>query len=136
MKIKHGIAAALVALSLGGCATFQALTAVSTATVTATQAVVAGNGYDAAEAGATAFLTFCHASPADATCSAANRRDVIKYTRAGRAARNQLETIILSSCPAGAQTCTAPIPSTLYNVVVAAVTNLKTTPAASYAGAQ
>jgi len=117
----------VLALSLGGCAQLQTLTQVVTATVSPTQAIVAANAFDAAESGATAYLVYCRTNLATAICSADNRRAVIKYTRAGRAARNQIETTINSG---------SSVPSALYNTLIAAVTNLRSTPAAAYAGAQ
>lgn len=120
------IALSLAAL-LGGCASISALTAVATASVTPTQALVAANAFDAAESGATAYLVYCKSAPTDANCQAMFRRQVIQYTRAGRAARNQMETYIQTS---------ASIPSAVYNTVIAAVSNLKSTPAANYVGAK
>lgn len=126
--MKKLLVLALIALSLGGCATISALQLAVSSTVTPTQAIVAANAFDAIESGATAFLTFCKANAnVDATCIAGNRRNVIQYTRAGRAARNQMETYVQSS---------SSIPAAVYNTVVTAVTNLKATPAANYAGAQ
>ncbi len=116
----------ITALFLGGCSTLQTLTAVTTATVTPTQALVAANAFDAIESSATAYLVYCKANLSSAVCSAPNRRSVISYTRAGRAARNQIETAI--------QTQTS-IPSAVYKSLVAAVTNLKATPAVN-GGAQ
>lgn len=115
----------LAILTLGGCARLQSLATVASATVTPTEALVAANAFDAAESGATGFLTFCKASPASASCVADNRRLVLRYVRAGRAARNQMETYI--------QTSTS-VPSAIYNAVVTAMDNLKTTPAANYVG--
>src|ERR1700761_3520745 len=114
-KVLIGI---LFALSLAGCAQLQQLATVATATVTPTEAIVAANSYDAIEAGATAFLTFCKSNPSNTNCIAGNRRNVISYTRSGRAARNQIETYIQSS---------SSIPSAIYNTLVTAVNNLKTT---------
>jgi hypothetical protein len=116
-----------LAFSLAGCATITTLEQVAGTAVTPTQALLAANAFDAIESGATAFLVYCKSTPADATCSAANRREVIKDTRAGRAARNQIETYIQSS---------GSIPSAIYNTLVAAVTNLRASPAANYAGAK
>jgi hypothetical protein len=115
------------ALFLGACSTLSNLERAATSSVTPTQAIVAANAFDAAESGATAFLTYCKSTPADATCVPANRRAVIKYVRAGRAARNQMETYIQTS---------ASVPSAVYNTVVAAMDNLKATPAAKYVGAR
>lgn len=124
--MKRLIALAL-GLALSGCSTIQTLEQVAGASVTPTQALVAANAFDAAESGATGFLVYCKSNLTSATCSADNRRAVIKYTRAGRAARVQVEAAITNS---------ASVPSTVYNALVAAVTNLKSTPAATFAGAQ
>lgn len=127
----------IVCLAFGGCTSLAALTQVATATVPATDAIVAGNSFDAIEAGGTGFLTYCHTNKdTPATCSAANRRTVIKATRSGRTARNQVEMVVAANCPVGATVCTAPVASTLYNSLVAAVTSLKASPAANFVGAQ
>lgn len=115
-------------LALGGCAQIQTLEQVATASVTPTQALIAANAFNGAESGATGYLVYCKANLTTSQCSADNRRAVIKYTRAGRAARNQVETAIQSG--------SASVPSVIYNSLVAAVDNLKTTPAANYVGAQ
>lgn len=117
-----------LALSLGGCAQLQTLTTLATTSVTPTQAIIAANAFDGVEAGATGYLTYCKTNKnVDAACSASNRRAVISYTRSGRAARNQIETYIQTS---------ASIPSAVYNTLVTAVNNLKSSPASSYVGAQ
>jgi hypothetical protein len=123
---KH-ITVLFVCAILSGCATISNLQTALGTSVSPTQAILAANAYDAIEAGATGFLTFCKSNAANSSCSAANRRSVISYTRAGRAARNQMEGYIQSSTS---------IPAAIYNSVVAAVNNLKTTPAANYTGAQ
>lgn len=111
-----------VGLLLGGCSTIQTLQQVAGTAVTPTQALVAANAFDAAESAATAYLIYCKSNLTTSACSAANRTSVISYTRAGRAARNQIETAISTSTT---------IPAALYNSLVAAVTNLKATPAAN-----
>jgi hypothetical protein len=118
--------ALVLALVLGGCSTIQTLQQVAGTAVTPTQALVAANAFDAAESAATAYLVYCRTNLTTPACSAGNRRSVISYTRAGRAARNQIETAISTS---------SSVPATLYNALVAAVTNLKATPAAN-GGAQ
>ena len=128
MKILKSIAIISIVLYLGACAQIQAIETAATATVTPTQAIVAANAFDAVKSGATAFLTYCSQTPADSTCNATNRRNVIAYTRSGTAARNQIETYISSGGIS--------VPSALYNTLVAAVTNLKASPAANYTGAQ
>lgn len=112
-------------LMLAGCATIQTLQQVAGTAVTPTQALVAANAFNAIESGATSYLVYCKANLGTAACGAANRRAVIKYTRAGRAARNQIETAISTS---------SSIPTTIYNTLVAAVTNLRSTPASTFGG--
>ena len=129
--MKRIILALTLALSLAGCATFNADIAklqqiyavASTATVPASTALVVANGYDVLVAGATEFLKFCKTSPADPRCSADTRRKVILYTRQGRAARNQIEAAGITG---------QPISSTVYNLVVTAVNNLTATPASTF----
>lgn len=115
-------------LYLGACAQLQTLTQVASTTVTPTEAIVTANAFNAIKSGATAFLTYCASTPTDATCSANNRRNVIAYVRSGTAARNQIETYITSGGTS--------IPSAVYNTLVVAINNLKTTPAANYTGVQ
>lgn len=116
----------VVALALGGCAALSNFQQVATSSVSPTQALLAANGFNAAESGATAFLTFCKASPEASACNANTRRLVIRYVRAGRAARNQIETYI--------QTSTT-VPAAIYNALVAALDNIKNTPASNFIGA-
>lgn len=120
------IICATVALALAGCSTLQTLQQVAGTTVSPTQAIVAANAFDAAESAATSYLVYCKTNLTTAACSADNRRSVIKYTRAGRAARNQIETAISTNTS---------VPAAVYNSLIAAVTNLKASPAAN-GGAQ
>lgn len=122
--MKRFIALAL-GLGLAGCSTLQTLEQVAGTAVTPTQALVAANAFNAVESGATAYLVYCKSNLATPTCSPANRRAVIKYTRAGRAARGQVEIAISTS---------SSIPATIYNTLVAAVSQLKATPAATFGG--
>jgi hypothetical protein len=124
--MKRLLATIAICAALAGCQGLQLIQQAAGTAVTPTQALVAANAFDAAESGATGYLIYCKTNLANAACSADNRRAVIKYTRAGRAARNQIETYIQTS---------ASIPTVLYNTLVAAVTNLKSTPAANYTGA-
>lgn len=112
----------IVVLALGGCSAIQTLQQVAGTAVTSTQALVAANAFDAIESSATAYLVYCKSNLSTSACSASNRTSVISYTRAGRAARNQIETYIQTS---------ATIPSAVYNTLVAAVNNLKASPAAN-----
>lgn len=113
------LALALLALSLGGCATFQKDWAIITGTsVSPTQIIVAANAYDAAEATATQYLLFCKsAAPAPSYCALATRQAVVSAVRAGRVARIQLEPYVVSGT-AG--------PAALYNTLIAVVTQLQT----------
>ena len=113
------LVAALLALSLGGCATFQKDWAIITGTsVSPTQIIVAANAYDAAEATATQYLLFCKAAtPVPSYCALATRQAVVSAVRAGRAARSQLEPYVVSGT-AG--------PAAIYNTLVAVVTQLQT----------
>jgi hypothetical protein len=123
MKIRSAIAIAFLALALGGCAQLKTVYSLVTDTVVSpTQVIVTANAFDALEGSATQYLVYCKANLATSTCSAANRRAVIQYVRAGRAARNQLETYIVQNANA---------PSAVYNALVAAVNSLNATPAAS-----
>src|SRR6267154_4304236 len=113
-------------LSLGACSTLAPIIGLATTNVTPTDVFIAANAFNAVEAGGTAFLTYCHANKdVPAICSTTNRRNVIQYGRAGRAARNQAETYV--------QTSTS-IPAAVYNAMVTATANLKTTPATDYIG--
>lgn len=122
------LAAALVlgAISLGGCASeLQKLhtvySIVTETTVSPSTIIVAANSFDALEATATQYLTYCKANLTASACSADNRRTVIKAVRAGRAARNQLETYVTNNTAA---------PSAIYNTLVAAINTLNTSAAA------
>jgi hypothetical protein len=122
------LAAALVlgSLALGGCASeLQKLhtvySIVTETTVSPSTIIVAANSFDALEATATQYLTYCKANLSTSACSADNRRAVIKAVRAGRAARNQLETYVTSNTAA---------PSAIYNTLVAAINTLNTSAAA------
>ena len=123
MKIKSAIAIAAVALALGACAQLKTVYSLVTDTVVSpTQVIVTANAFDALEGSATQYLVYCRTNLTVPACSATNRRAVIKYVRAGRAARNQLETYIVQNANA---------PSAVYNTLVAAVNSLNATPAAN-----
>jgi hypothetical protein len=123
------LAAALVlgSLALGGCASeLQKLktvySVVTETTVSPSTIIVASNSFDALEATATQYLTYCKANLSTSACSADNRRTVIKAVRAGRAARNQLETYVTNNTAA---------PSAIYNTLVAAINALNISAATS-----
>jgi hypothetical protein len=104
--------------TLGACASLQADWAIVTGTtVSPTQILVVANAFDAGEATAAQYLTYCKTVvPAPSYCALATRKSVVAAVRAGRAARIQLEPYIVSGA-AG--------PAALYNTLVAAVTSLQ-----------
>lgn len=117
-----------VALSLGGCAQLEtaiedikgAYVFATTTTVTAGQAGIVANAYDALKGTAVNYGNYCIQQKfPQPVCSAANRRAVIKAVRAGDAARAQIEAPIATG---------QPIPATIYNTLVAAINALKSTP--------
>lgn len=128
MKIKYGIAIAVMAMALAGCAQVQtalsdlqgAYTLVTTTTVTSGQAGIVANAYDALKGTAVNYGNYCVTQKfPQPVCSAANRRAVIKAMRSGDAARIQIEVPI---------TTAQPVTATLYNTLVAAVNALKAAP--------
>lgn len=115
----------VAALALGGCGqTIQDLqgvySTITTTTVPPGYANIAINSFDALKATSTNYARYCiGAKFPQPTCSAANRRAVIRFVRSGTAARNALEANIATS---------QPLLSTTYNVLVAAINGLKQTP--------
>lgn len=112
----------LLALSLGACAQLKnfdtAWQVLTSASVSPTQIIIAGNAFDALEATATQYLNYCKsvaASPPQA-CALGNRKPVVAAVRAGIKARNALEPYVTSNT-AG--------PSALYNALVAAIQSLQ-----------
>lgn len=122
------LAAALaVTLAFGGCASLdiarRAYVAATETTVPASVVIPAANAFDILKASATNYGRYCISKQmAPAVCSASTRRIVIKAVRLGTGARNQLEASVASGQPAAAS---------IYNVLVAAVTDLQASPAAS-----
>lgn len=118
------IFAALLAISLGGCAAIQkietAYHTVTETTVSPKQIYIAAQTFNGLQATATQYLVYCRDHLTTDVCSADNRRIVIRSIRKGRSARNQLETYITQSKPA---------PATLYNVLVDAITSINNSPA-------
>lgn len=109
-----------LAFGLSGCAALQQLesvyTDISGSTISPQNVYIAVNAFDAAKATATNYFVYCKANLATAVCSADNRRAVIKYVKAGTAARNQLETYLIAGTAAPAQ---------IYQTLMAAVSSLK-----------
>lgn len=127
----------MLAISLGGCASLQkdiaklqqAYQFVTTATVPASKAQIAVSSYEVVEAAATQYFVYCNKSPSDAICASGTVSDpgplrlAIKYDRQGRAARDQLKAAGKSG---------ALISSTVYNLLVQAVTDLSSTPVTTF----
>ena len=110
---------AAIVLALGGCANLSTDWGLLTNTaVSPTQILVASNAFDAAEASATQYLTYCKSNASQAGCALSIRKQVVASVRAGRAARNQLEPYVTSGT-AG--------PIALYNSLEAAITSLQAT---------
>lgn len=109
----------LALLTLGGCENFQKLrqayTVVTTKTVDPGYVIAGANSFDAVKILATQYLVYCKGRLDQAICSAPNRRSTIRWVRQGTNARNQLEGSIATNTPAD---------STIYNLMVAAITGL------------
>lgn len=119
---------AMLAVGVAGCAQLQtaiqdlkgAYVYATTATVTAGQAGIVANAYDALKGTAVNYGNYCIAQKfPQPVCSAANRRAVIKAVRSGDAARAQIEVPITTG---------QPVTATIYNTLVAAVNALKAAP--------
>lgn len=119
---------ALSALILGACAQLKTAidevkgvyTFATTTTVTAGQAGIVANAYDALKGTAENYGNYCISQKfPQPICSAANRRAVIKAIRSGDAARAQIEAPITTG---------QPVTATIYNTLVAAVNALKAAP--------
>lgn len=103
--------------SLGACANLQnAWEMITSASVSPTQIIVAGNAFDAAEASATQFLLYCKANKAQPACALSIRQKIVAAVRAGRTARNGLEPYVVSGT-AG--------PSALFNTMVTSINTLQ-----------
>lgn len=134
------IAAALIAVSVAGCAGLQeniqaiqkridlvtgVFDMVTDATVPASIVIPAANAFDILKAAATNYGSFCigrkkttGAWPSP-VCDADIRRNVVRAVRAGTSARNQIEISFESG---------EPILGSTYNILVSAVKGLKGTP--------
>ncbi len=127
--MKKLVIALALAAALSGCAALQKFeniyTDVSGTTISPQTVYLAVNTFDAAKATATQYFSYCRANLTMPICSANNRRAVLKYVRAGTAARNQLETYLQAGSPA---------PAAIFNTLKAAVDSLQTSAIAS--GAQ
>lgn len=112
---------AVLGLSLAGCASLQNDYAIITgATVSPAAVIVAGNAFDAIEATATNYLTFCKANRTIAGCGSyiAARKAILPAVRSGRVARNNLENFLTAN-PGQLG------PSGLYNALVTSINTLQ-----------
>lgn len=119
--MKRFLPIVLLALALAGCASLSNVyNTVTGATVSPAAVIVAGNSFDALEATATNYLTFCKANKALATCSnyVAVRKAILPAVRSGRVARNNLENF-LSANPGQLG------PSGLYNALVTSINTVQ-----------
>ena len=115
--MKKLLFAVSLALSLGGCANLQnAWQMITSASVSPTQIIVAGNAFDAAEASATQYLLFCKVNPVMKGCDLTTRKTVVAAVRAGRTARNGLEPYVVTGT-AG--------PAALFNTMVSSINTLQ-----------
>ena len=115
--MKKLLFAVSLALALGGCANLQnAWQVITSASVSPTQIIVAGNAFYAAEASATQYLLFCKVNPVMKGCDLTTRKTVVAAVRAGRTARNGLEPYIVSGT-AG--------PAALFNTMVMSINTLQ-----------
>jgi hypothetical protein len=134
---------ALIAASifLSGCASLQAdfnklgqaITFVTTATVSPAVAQVSVSSFQVLEAGSTGYFKYCKTTPADAACAPGTvtnpgpLRLAIKYIRQGRSARDQIKLAGRSG---------ALISSTVYHLLTDAITNLSSSPVANFGAAK
>lgn len=123
MKVSRlSFSVVLLALSLAGCASLgqkisTAWQIVTSAAVSPTQIIVAGNAFDALEVTATQYLLYCKSvAYVPKACALGNRKPVVAAVRAGQAARNALEPYVTAGT-AG--------PSAIYNSLVAAIQTLQ-----------
>jgi hypothetical protein len=124
-RLSFGLTFLLTAtLLLAGCTgTLQTFKTIAETTVPAVVVVPAANTFDILKIGAANYGTYCiQQKMVPAMCSRTTRRVVIKGIRSGTGARDQLEDSVTNGTPAA---------SSIYNVLVAAITSLQTTPAAN-----
>jgi uncharacterized protein YceK len=100
---------------ISGCAT---ITAITTASVSPTQVIVAANAFDAIEATVTNYLTLPPCPTATLCRSSSAVAALVPAIRAGRAARNSLEGY-MSANPG------ALVPVSGYNVLTTSITALR-----------
>lgn len=121
----------LVAFTLAGCsADWEKLHAVytlaTTTTVPAADVRVAANSFDILKGTANNFAIFCVKNGfTPPGCDVDTRRKISTFVKQGTKARIQLRASIATNQPAL---------STVYNLLITAVTGLQATPAATFSG--
>lgn len=118
MRIFTLVAVAAMTISLGSCAALQKL---SSTEVPMTAIIVAGNGVDAAETAATAYVRFCTPKPTPAGCSdSVIKTKIVPAVHDIRVARDAAEQFALDNPNATFG------PATLVDAVTTAVGALQT----------
>jgi hypothetical protein len=127
------IAAALLAFTVSGCATFQTFEKVqeiANATVSSEVVIPTANAFNILKAGATRVAEYCiRENFTPVICEEGTRRNISKAVRAGTGARKRLRDTLVNGTPAAAS---------VYNLLVGAVQDLQNSPANSpqFAGAK
>ncbi len=113
---------ALLAL-MTGCSTLSTVQQVATATVPAEVVIPAANTFNILKGAATNYGRYCiQQRMAPAICEAGTRRIVIKAVRVGTSARDQMASNLENGTPAA---------SSVFNLMVRAIDDLKNSPAAA-----
>jgi len=121
-------AAVGLSLLLAGCGpqtfgTFQAVKEIATATVPPEVVMPAANTFDILKGAAVNYGRYCiKEKMAPAMCNVASRRAVIKAVRVGTGARDRMVANYENDTP---------VASSVYNLVVGAISDLKNSPAAA-----
>lgn len=130
MRITVVAALVAAALSLGACAELQKAqqiyTVATTATVPAEVVRPAANAFDILKGTAANFASYCIQSQMQAAgCDVDTRRRISIFVKQGTKARAAVR---------GALANNQPVLSTVYNVLVDAVTGLQSTPVSTFTG--
>lgn len=129
--MKRIVIALTLSLALAGCADQldklrQVYTVATTATVPAEVVRPAANTFDILKGTAANFAVYCVKNNFTPTgCDVNTRRKISTFVKQGTSARVQLRSSLTSGQPAL---------STVYNLLVSAVTGLQGTPAATFTG--
>lgn len=123
MNYLQKVLAGLALLAVGGCSTLATVQQVATATVPAEVVIPAANTFNILKGAATNYGRYCiSVKMSAAICSAASRRVIIKAVRVGTSARDQMAANLENGTPAA---------SSVFNLMVNAIDDLKNSPAAA-----